>query len=206
WVMATVIAVTVVILLAYTVAPQLIGVPSLVLMVVLAVVFNGLIRRFACSGPAASAEPYTLDELDQLTGHEFEAWVADTLEDFGLKISMTPASGDFGVDVIAEYEGRRIGIQAKKRVGKNIGNAAVQQVNAGADYYRCRYAAVVTQSYFTKAARAQANGLTRPCVLIGRAELDRMGAVMIAAIAAAEAANAESADVWGPPIQPPPLE
>ena len=66
--------------------------------------------------------------------------------------------------------GARFGIQAK-RYRSNVGNSAVQEANAGADYHDCQISAVVTQSGFTRAAREQASRLDRPCLLIGRAEI-----------------------------------
>ena len=117
---------------------------------------------------------YTAEDLDALTGLEFEAWLVEVLHAGGLATQDTAKTGDFGVDVIASYRNRRIGIQAKKRRGRNIGNKAVQEANAGADYYSCEIAAVVTQSGFTKAAKAQADGLARPCLLLGRDELPQL--------------------------------
>ena len=116
----------------------------------------------------------TVEDLDELTGVEFEQWVIFVLDRAGFTTTATPSTGDFGIDIIAEYRGQRFGIQAKKRKGKNVGNAAVQQVNAGCDYYDCPVAVVVTQSKFTAAARAQAERLARPCLLIGRDEIGQV--------------------------------
>ncbi len=113
----------------------------------------------------------TPTQLDELTGEAFEQWLTAVLQEAGFAVAVTPKSKDFGVDVVAQYRGQRIGIQAKKRKGKNVGNAAVQEVNAGCDYHDCPLAAVVTQSRFTASARAQADRLARPCLLIGRDEL-----------------------------------
>ena len=115
------------------------------------------------------------EQLDELTGVEFEKWLIAVLNKEGFSPAPTSATGDFGVDVVAEYRGKKFGVQAKKRKGKNIGNAAVQQVNAGCDFYGCELAVVVTQSRFTAAARTQAERLLRPCLLIGRDELSDIG-------------------------------
>lgn len=111
-----------------------------------------------------------LRDLDRLSGADFERWIQVLLAQAGFGIEHRPVAEDFGVDVLATYRGVRIGIQAK-RYERNVGNAAVQEVHAGADYHSCDLAAVVTQSGYTKAARAQAERLPRRCVLIGRDEL-----------------------------------
>lgn len=111
-----------------------------------------------------------LRDLDRLSGQEFENWIQVVLVETGFEIEDRAAAGDYGVDVLATYRGVRIGIQAK-RYRRNVGNAAVQEVHAGADYHSCDLAAVITQSGFTRAARAQASRLPRRCVLIGRSEL-----------------------------------
>ena len=114
-----------------------------------------------------------LSDLDRLSGADFERWIQVLLDEAGFSIEDRAIAEDFGVDVLATYRGVRIGIQAK-RYERNVGNAAVQEVHAGADYHSCDLAAVVTQSGYTKAARAQAERLPRPCVLIGRDELPGM--------------------------------
>ena len=46
-------------------------------------------------------------ELDAMEGHDFEYFCADLLEDHGFKsVEVTRGSGDYGVDVLAEKEGR----------------------------------------------------------------------------------------------------
>ena len=116
---------------------------------------------------------YDLSDLDILTGPAFEAWIAAVLQDAGFTTEDIQTSGDFGVDVIAEYQGTKFGIQAK-RYKSNVGNSAVQEANAGAQFHGCSVAAVVTQSSFTRAAKAQAAGMRPPCLLIGRDELPNM--------------------------------
>lgn len=88
-----------------------------------------------------------------LTGEEFEAYVAQLLADAGFKrIELTRASGDQGVDVLAERGGARYAIQCKNYAGA-VGNAAVQEAFAGAQFYGCDVAAVICPGEFTRAAR-----------------------------------------------------
>ena len=156
-----------------------VGLGDLTLAAVLTVI-AGLLWAYRRVSPSADARWLRLQpaDLDELSGAEFESWVIAKLTSDGVTASATAATRDFGVDIVAEHQGRRVGIQAKKRKGKNVGNAAVQEVNAGCDYYDCEVAAVVTQARFTSAARAQAERLNRPCVLIGRDELDLLSTLI----------------------------
>lgn len=56
-------------------------------------------------------------------GHEFEHWVADSLSKFGWETSVTRASGDQGIDVIAAHNGLKLGIQCKL-YSQSVGNSA----------------------------------------------------------------------------------
>lgn len=136
---------------------------------------RGLLRREAAAAEARRARllGYELADLDALSGAEFEAWIAEVLTAAGFRTEDIRTSGDFGVDVIAEIDGVRFGIQAK-RYSANVGNSAVQEANAGAEFHRCDVPAVVTQSGFTRAALAQAARSQPPCVLIGRDEIHEM--------------------------------
>ena len=97
----------------------------------------------------------------RLTGEEFEEYVALILGDNGFReIELTRASGDQGVDVLAERGGLQYAIQCKNYAGA-VGNAAVQEAFAGAEYYGCDVAVVVCPGEFTRAARelAQSTGV-----------------------------------------------
>lgn len=85
-------------------------------------------------------------------GHAFEEWVAQSLERFGWEAEVTSAGGDQGIDVIASFEGKRIGIQCKLYTG-SVGNKAVQEAHAGKSYYGLDKVAVLTNSEFTRSAR-----------------------------------------------------
>lgn len=88
-----------------------------------------------------------------LTGEEFEAYLAQVLRDNGFReIELTRASGDQGVDILATRNGKRYAIQCKNYEGA-VGNFAVQEAYAGAQFYGCDEAAVVCPGTFTRAAR-----------------------------------------------------
>jgi len=114
-----------------------------------------------------------LEDLDNLSGADFEKWISARLESEGISAENIQHSGDFGVDVIATVGNVRIGIQAK-RYSKNVGNDAVQQAVSGSDYHDCQAAAVVTQAGFTKAAAAQAKKARLPITLVGRRDISKL--------------------------------
>lgn len=91
-------------------------------------------------------------DVDRLNPIQFEEFCAVILEDHGWKVNTTRVTGDFGVDVIAEYQGKRLAIQCKHYTG-SVGVAAVQEVHSGAAYWKCDAAMVVSShGGFTNAA------------------------------------------------------
>lgn len=89
----------------------------------------------------------------KLTGGEFEAYVADVLRDNGFKkVQVTKGSGDQGADVLAERNGVSYAIQCKNYEG-SVGNFAVQEAYAAAQFYGCDRAAVICPGEFTRAAK-----------------------------------------------------
>lgn len=103
---------------------------------------------------------YTMDDIDLMTGTEFEEFIAKLFNSMGYYSSTTKASGDQGIDVIAEKNGIKYGIQAKCYSGA-VGNSAVQEAAAGKQFYGCDKVIVVTNNSFTKSAikLAEANGV-----------------------------------------------
>jgi len=69
----------------------------------------------------------------------------------GYTVEKTPTTGDQGVDLIIAGKGRRIAVQCKGYKNR-VGNAAVQEVYAGATFYGCQECAVITNSSFTSGA------------------------------------------------------
>ena len=92
-------------------------------------------------------------------GFEFENRCAAFLKTKGYrKITVTPPSGDQGIDIIAYKSGLKYGIQCKY-YSAPVGNKAVQEAYSGARFYDCDRAAVMTNHTFTKAARELADKL-----------------------------------------------
>lgn len=109
-------------------------------------------------------------DIDLMAGVEFEKYIAARLRQSGWNVSLTSATGDYGVDLIARKNGQRLAIQCK-RYGKPVGVSAIQQVVAGATHHRCTTSMVVSNQEFTRAAKLLAK--THECRLVGRARLPK---------------------------------
>ncbi len=112
--------------------------------------------------------------IDQMSGVEFEEYVAAQLRTAGWSVTHTATTGDYGVDLIAEKDGTCMAVQCK-RLAKAVGVAAVQQVVSGALHHGCNQTVVVTNQAFTKAACQLA--ATHRCRLVARAELQTWAGV-----------------------------
>jgi len=103
----------------------------------------------------------TLEDVDNMTGLDFEKYIANLLTELGYeKVVTTPASGDFGIDVIAFKDEIKYGIQCKN-YKEPLSNKCVQEAFSGKQYYNCHVGIVITNSTFTPHAIAQAksNGI-----------------------------------------------
>ena len=95
---------------------------------------------------------YTIEQLSVMDGHKFEYACADILKSNGFKnVKVTPGSGDYGVDILAEKHGTRYAVQCK-RYSQKLDNTAIQEVVGGLAYYHCQKGIVMTTNYFTKPA------------------------------------------------------
>ena len=110
-------------------------------------------------------------ELDQLTGVEFEEFLAGLFRAQGYAAELTPTSGDYGADLILSKDGRRIAVQAKRYMG-SVGVQAVQEALSGQAYYKCHTAWVITTGAFTTNALelAQKSGVK----MIGRSDIGNL--------------------------------
>jgi restriction system protein len=110
----------------------------------------------------------SMTAIDAMTGREFEDYVATRLQRAGWQVTLTSVTGDYGVDLIAERDGKSVAVQCKRH-GKSVGVAAVQQVVSGARHHGCTTSIVVSNQEFTQAAKQLA--YTHGCQLIGRKAL-----------------------------------
>lgn len=91
-------------------------------------------------------------DYDSMEGHDFEYFCADLLRRNGFEyVEVTSGSGDYGIDVIACYNGLKYGIQCKRYSG-SVGWRAVEEAMTGAVYWKCDKAVVLTNSMFTRQA------------------------------------------------------
>jgi hypothetical protein len=104
----------------------------------------------------------------QLSGDEFEQYVAEIFRHLGFIVEVTGKTGDLGMDVLACKGQLRLAIQAKRYTGP-VGNDAVSAVFTAKTHYRCDHCLVVSTSRFTRSAKklAQSTG----CRLIGADEI-----------------------------------
>ncbi len=94
---------------------------------------------------------------DSLSGEDFEKACAELLSQNGFgNIQLTPESGDYGGDILAEKDQIKYVIQCK-RYSSSIGISAVQEVIASRSIYKCHVGVVMTNSHFTNAAIRLAN-------------------------------------------------
>ncbi|MGX7058763.1 restriction endonuclease [Vagococcus humatus] len=93
--------------------------------------------------------------IQQLDGYQFESYLAELLSMIGYNTFVTNASGDQGIDIIAEKSGVKFGIQCKL-YHSSVGNKAIQECFTGIKIYECDYGIVCTNNYFTPSAKEAA--------------------------------------------------
>jgi len=106
--------------------------------------------------------------VDLMTGKQFERYVGELLKSQGYRIQYTPATTDYGVDILGRKSGSKVAIQVK-RYNKPVGQPAIREAIAGKTHYRCNSSMVITNTSYTKSARnlAESNG----CILVDGVEL-----------------------------------
>lgn len=106
--------------------------------------------------------------VDSMRSLEFEYYVAMLLKNNGYHNVSLTEKYDLGVDIIAEKDGVRWGVQVKHYSGL-VKASAVRQVVTGLKLYGCDRAMVVTNSTYSATARKLAAG--NDCELIDRRSL-----------------------------------
>ena len=99
----------------------------------------------------SSFEKYTIEDIDKMNGHEFEIFIKYLFIQLGYEATITKATRDQGIDVIAIKDNESIGIQTKC-YSDSVGNSAIQQVVAGKKIYNVNEIMVITNNYFTQQA------------------------------------------------------
>jgi restriction system protein len=101
-------------------------------------------------------ETNTAEDVENCSPTEFEYICSQALINCGWTARTTKATGDQGVDVIAEKDDLKLVLQCKK-YSTPVGNKAVQEIYAGQQHELADFAAVVTSSTYTKSAKQLAS-------------------------------------------------
>ena len=114
-----------------------------------------------------------LSKVDKMTGDQFENYCLALLNKAGYKATRIGGSYDYGADLlITKYSGLKTDCVVQcKRYSAHVGNSAIQEAASAARYYKADRSCVITNSYFTKSAKAlaQANDV----ILIDRDRLKK---------------------------------
>jgi hypothetical protein len=89
-------------------------------------------------------------------GIDFEHWCADHIGTQGWEVSVSQASGDQGVDVVAIRDQTKVAIQCK-RYSQPVGNKAVQEAYSGCRYAGAQFACVISTGGYTRSAKELAS-------------------------------------------------
>lgn len=108
-------------------------------------------------------------------GVEFEYWCANELTKQGWVTQVSKASGDQGIDIIANRDGLSVAVQCK-RYGQPIGNKAVQEIFTAKQFVGSKYACVIGTGGFTRSARELA-GATGVVLLEAEAGLQNFSSL-----------------------------
>lgn len=106
-----------------------------------------------------------------MSPEEFEHYCAAVLREAKWRARVTRASGDQGVDIVADKRGLRIVIQCKK-YSKPVGNRAVQEIVAAIAHEGAQRGVVVATSDYTPAAERLA--ASNQVLLLHHADLRRI--------------------------------
>ncbi|HEY8347478.1 MAG TPA: restriction endonuclease [Symbiobacteriaceae bacterium] len=109
------------------------------------------LRQKLALGTKASPSRITLEQIDVMTGSEFEQFLGKLFSAMGYETVITKATGDQGADLVLTKFGETTVVQAK-RYSQPVGNKAVQEIVAAKALYNAQHAIVVTNSTFTPAA------------------------------------------------------
>lgn len=112
---------------------------------------------------------------DNMSPIDFEHFCANQLRKMGWTAQTTKASGDQGADVVASIGIHKVCIQCKL-YSHPVGNYAVQEVSAARAHVGAQFAAVVTNSTYTKSAKELA--VTNDVHLIHYSDLSRLKEIL----------------------------
>ncbi|MEX1248311.1 MAG: restriction endonuclease [Anaerolineales bacterium] len=112
--------------------------------------------------------PLHISGVDDMSGTEFEHFIAKLLRKQGYQVQEIGGFEDYGIDLIASRGEQKYAVQAK-RWSSEVGVDAVRAAVTGVKYHGCTKAVVITNNYFSQRAIALAD--VNDCKLINRDEL-----------------------------------
>jgi hypothetical protein len=129
------------------------------------------LRHFESKFGLNSTVVASLDEIDSMTGYEFESLLKQLFEKMGFTVKQTKLSGDQGADLVVNKLDEITVIQAKRSNSK-IGNDAIQEVVASMGHYNAQKGIVMSNNYYTPSAieLARSNNI----ILIDRDKLRKL--------------------------------
>lgn len=92
----------------------------------------------------------TIDNINSLSGNEFEEFLYYLFLNMGFEVILTPKSHDYGADLILKTRNKTIVVQSKLYHNHTIGISSVQEVYSSIKYYNADLGIVVTNSKFSK--------------------------------------------------------
>lgn len=108
-----------------------------------------------------------------ITGFDFEIWVKELFLSLGIPAETTPRFNDHGIDVIARYNGKKIGIQCKKYYmkhdGWNVGEPILRDLYGAGRAGGYDKVMLITTGNFSRQALAWAHG--KPDLVLVNAKL-----------------------------------
>jgi len=111
---------------------------------------NNLIQKYENISKLANQE-IDFNEINSLSGVEFEELVAKKFSDLGFQTYITPKSRDYGADVIVECKDKKVAIQCKRFKNK-VNLKAVQEIVSALSYYNADFGIVITNNEFLDSA------------------------------------------------------
>ena len=95
-----------------------------------------------------------IHEIDKMDGYQFETYLKALYKELGFKSDITQAAADFGADLVMRDNNKKVVIQAKRYGYQNkVSIGAIQEVYSAIPYYKADQGIVITNSYYTAAAR-----------------------------------------------------